>query len=140
MISFHYEEIPFRLDLEDEIGRWLSLVASQHGREISQLSYVFVNDEQLAYLHEKYLKDNSLTDILTFDYSPTAQSPIVADIFISEDRVRENATELRTPFVDEIHRVMVHGLLHVCGFTDHTDSDKKRMRREEDLSLNLRLF
>lgn len=140
MISFQYQDVAFRLDLEEDVRKWLCFVAEQQTREIGQLTYVFVTDDQLLYMNEKYLQHDTLTDILTFDYSSNQQSPVVADVFISLERVIDNATTYAQPFVDELHRVMVHGLLHICGYEDKTEEQQQRMRRQEDVALNLRLF
>ncbi|MDX2062014.1 MAG: rRNA maturation RNase YbeY [Bacteroidia bacterium] len=140
MVAYDYYDTGFRLDLADETERWLLTVATHHGRHVGQLTYIFTSREHHRYLNEKYLSHTDDTDILTFDYSEGPTSPVVADVFISIDQVKDNAREFTVPFVDELHRVMVHGLLHLMGYDDHSPTDKARMQQQEDLALNLRLF
>jgi rRNA maturation RNase YbeY len=140
MIQFAAEDTDFKLDLPTETADWLMLLAQHHGYTVLELNYVFCSDEHLLYLNQKYLQHDEYTDILTFDYSEKKSKKIVGDIFISIDRVRDNAQQLGQAFVDELHRVMAHGLLHLVGFDDSTDDLQAIMRQQEDFALNLRMF
>jgi probable rRNA maturation factor len=140
MIQFTYEDIEWQLDLVEEVTDWLSTLAVHHGRAAQQLTYIFTTDEQVRYLNDKYLQHDYYTDILTFDYSEGAKKPIVGDVFISIERVMENANGLNQPFVDELHRVMAHGLLHILGFDDKEPILAAEMRQQEEFALNLRMF
>jgi probable rRNA maturation factor len=140
MIQYSYEEINWELELAEDVTDWLTTLATHHGRTIQQLAYIFTNDEHLRYLNDKYLQHDYFTDILTFDYSDGAKKPIVGDIFISIDRVKENSQTLNQPFIDELHRVMAHGLLHILGYDDTNEKVTAEMRQQEEFALNLRMF
>ncbi len=139
-IQFAYEETAWRLDPEAETAGWLGLLAKHHGYDVMQLTYIFCTDDYLLRMNREHLQHDEFTDILTFDYGESARKLMVGDIFISVDRVRENADLFKSPFIDELHRVMAHGLLHLVGFNDTTQALKKEMRRQEDFALNLRMF
>lgn len=140
MIHFATEEVAFKLELPNETADWLKLLAQHHGYQVQELNYIFCSDEHLLYLNQKYLQHDEYTDILTFDYSEQDKKRLVGDIFISVERVKDNATQLDLAFIDELHRVMAHGLLHLVGFDDGTDDLKAIMRQQEDFALNLRMF
>lgn len=139
MIQFAYEDTPWRLDLITETTDWIKVLVQHHSHRITELNYVFCSDDYLLYLNKKYLSHDYYTDILTFNYS-AVEKELIADVYISVDRVRENAAEFNVPFIDEMHRVMVHGVLHLLGYDDVTDDLKKRMRLQEDFALSLRMF
>ena len=103
--------------------------------DFKSVNYIFCKDEYLLALNEKYLKHDTLTDILTFFYSDPL-FPIVSDIYISVERVKYNAQALKIPYKNELHRVMIHGILHLCGYQDHTQKEKALMRSKEDFYLN----
>lgn len=107
-------------------------------KELGEVCYIFCDDAYLLEKNLKYLKHNTLTDIISFDY--TLDDYISGDIFISVERVHENASDLAISFKDELHRVMIHGILHYCGYKDKTEDDKKVMRAKEDYYLSLRTF
>jgi rRNA maturation RNase YbeY len=111
----------------------------QHGFELENLTYIFCSDEYLHQINLDYLDHDTYTDIITFNNADEA-GIIESDIFISIDRVKENAEALNIPFTDELHRVMVHGVLHLIGFDDKTDDLKQKMQQEEDRSLAVRNF
>ncbi|MEO8823328.1 MAG: rRNA maturation RNase YbeY [Ginsengibacter sp.] len=116
-----------------------SLIARIFAEEkeiFKSVSYIFCTDEFLLKLNQDYLTHDTLTDILTFTLSNTS-FPIVSEIYISVERVTENATNLQVPFFTELHRVMIHGILHLCGYSDHTSSEKAIMRKKEDHYLAL---
>lgn len=98
------------------------------------ISYIFCNDEFLLKLNQQYLNHNTLTDILTFTLSNSGL-PLVSEIYISLDRVNENAGNLNIPFIHELYRVMIHGILHLCGYSDHSTAEKLLMREKEDFYL-----
>jgi rRNA maturation RNase YbeY len=103
--------------------------------DFDRISYIFCTDEYLHKLNVQYLNHDTLTDILTFTLSETSL-PLISEIYISVDRVKENSETLGINFDDELHRVMIHGILHLCGFSDHTPNLKSEMRNKEDYYLN----
>ena len=115
--------------------RWIKAVAEKTKKIPGNLSYVFMSDEELLKLNVQFLKHNTYTDIITFDYSDG--KTISGEIFISVDRVRENANKMNVDFDDELKRVIIHGVLHLCGYKDKTKSDAEIMRKEEDQGLRL---
>ena len=135
-ISFEYELPEFSLDSEDQYRAWLIAVARMEFKVIGELNYIFCSDAYLQDINWKYLKHTSLTDIITFQYDP---STITADIYISIERVTENAAKHHVDFKEEYHRVMAHGLLHCLGYKDKTDAEKAIMRQKEQEALDLRI-
>ena len=123
---------------ETEISKWIEFTIDQEKREMGEIAYVFCKDDYLMEKNVKYLKHNTLTDVISFDYS--LGNIISGDIFISVERVRDNAGELNIDFKDELHRVMIHGVLHYCGYKDKIVSEKQLMRSKEDYYLSLRTF
>lgn len=136
-IDFFNQDISFTLPNPIKTRRWIRAVIAAEKKQLAHLNYIFCSDEYLLSLNRQYLKHRTLTDIITFDHSEN-RGEIEGDIFISIDRVKENAEKLGTPFVDELHRVMIHGVLHLAGYADKSPADKTRMRRKEDASLSLR--
>ena len=130
MISFHTEELAFQLPEKLKHKQWLKAVATEEGKKIGELNYVFCSDEYLLKINQDYLQHDTLTDIVTFDNS---ESPnlIEGDIFISHERVLENGAKLNTAD-SELQRVMVHGLLHLLGYKDKKKEDKALMTEKED--------
>ena len=133
-ISFHYE-LDFQLENEDVYIQWIERILSSEGFEPGEISYIFCSDTYLAELHKKYLKQDSLTDIITFDY--TEGSLVSGDIFISLERVRDNAGSLGIKADEEMLRVMSHGLLHMMGYKDKSDEDSMLMRNKEEEKMRL---
>lgn len=131
------ENLIFSLDNEEIVIEWLLAVAEKHKRSLSNLEYVFCTDEELLEINKQYLNHDYYTDIITF---PMSSDPLEACIYISIDRVKENAEHYETAFVDELHRVLVHGLLHLLGHNDKTNEENKAMRKAEDDCLNQRSF
>jgi rRNA maturation RNase YbeY len=129
MISFHYE-IDFKLPSERAFKSWLTQVVLSEEKTIGDINYVFCDDEYLHKINVDYLNHDTLTDIISFDY--TIGNILHGDIFIYVERVRENAAEFNVSFEEELKRVMVHGVLHYCGFKDKTAKDQKIMRSKED--------
>ncbi|WP_338793300.1 rRNA maturation RNase YbeY [Bernardetia sp. MNP-M8] len=135
-INFFSEEIDFELENEEKTSDWIQKIAHKEGFVVSSINYIFCDDEYLHKINMEYLNHDTYTDIITFDNSEQEQV-LEADIFISVERVKENSAELKTTFQQEIHRVMVHGLLHLTGNDDHSTEDKKLMREKEDEALQL---
>lgn len=138
-IFFFNEDTTYQLRQRKDIRYWLSKVARKEKHSIIELNYIFCSDEHLLQINNDYLKHDYYTDIITFDNSEKKGS-IEGDIFISIDRVRENAASQKSSIKDELHRVMVHGLLHLTGYKDKTAAEKETMRKKEDSSLSLRAF
>jgi rRNA maturation RNase YbeY len=134
MIEYHYE-LDFRLDKESDYSNWIKKVTAGENGVLDHINYIFCDDDYLWKLNHKHLKHNSLTDILTFDYSQGIS--LRADIFISVDRVRENARELGLSFHEELLRVMSHGILHLLGYGDKTEEEEVCMRIKEDEKIKM---
>ncbi len=134
MISFNYEN-NFKLNNESEVSKWISLVIYNEGCKEDDVNYVFCNDDYLLKLNVEFLKHDTLTDIISFDYS--IGKIIQGDIFISTERVADNAKDFKVNFVDELYRVIVHGVLHYCGYNDKNEADKIIMRDKENHYLEL---
>ena len=130
MIVFFNEDINFKFQDKNKFKSWLKKVAEKEDFTIGELNYIFCSDEYLHKINLQYLYHDTYTDIVTFDNSE-AETVIEGDIFISIERVRENSQTLNTVFEEELKRVIVHGLLHLCGYDDHTPEDKAEMRRLE---------
>lgn len=133
MISFNYE-LDFKLPNEEEVSVWISSVISSEDFKEGDINYIFCNDEYLLNLNVEFLKHDSLTDIISFDYSVGKE--LHGDIFISIERVIDNAKSFEVSFEKELNRVLVHGVLHYCGYKDKSDKDVKVMREKEDHYLN----
>jgi len=134
-VSFHYQISSFKIKNKKRIIDWLLAVAFLEQKEIEKIDFIFCDDEFLLSLNQKFLHHKTLTDIITFDDS--SKKEIDAEIFISIPRVKENATYFKVGNEDELHRVMIHGVLHCSGYGDKTEIDKKRMRKKEDEYLRL---
>jgi len=137
MIRFFFEN-KFTLKNRKAIKLWLELVAKNEKKAIEGVNYIFCDDDYLVEKNIKYLKHNTLTDIISFDYSDG--DLLSGDVFISTERVADNAGILGVDPTNELHRVMVHGLLHYCGYKDKTLKEKELMRMKEDYYLSLRTF
>ena len=139
-IHFFNQNIQFKLPQSRKTKDWIKEVVARESMTLKGLNYIFCSDEHLLAVNQQYLKHDTLTDIITFDNSEGPGSAVEGDIFISIDRVRDNAQELKTDFDTELHRVMIHGLLHLIGYGDKTAGQKKLMREKEDTYLSLRTF
>ena len=137
-IHFFSEQTKFNLKLKTQIRHWIRSVIHQYKKRITNLNFIFTSDEYLIEINQKYLNHNTYTDIVTFDQS-TINNRLEADIYISIDRVQANAKQLEVPFDDELHRVLIHGVLHLLGYKDKTLADKEEMRKRENHFLALRL-
>lgn len=134
-IVFSNTKIPFKLKSKAVLKQWIQKVAAKEKKTIGRINYVFLNDEELLQINKEFLKHNTYTDIITFDYSE--KSKLSADIFISVERVKENSVKLSISFEEELHRVIIHGILHLCGFKDKTKIDSALMRKHENKALQL---
>ena len=128
----------FSLDDEPQISDWVQFTLDSEEKELGELNYIFCDDDYLHKINVKTLKHNTLTDIISFDY--TLGIVVSGDVYISYERVKENSEELNLSFKDELHRVMIHGVLHYCGYKDKSEEDKMMMRAKEDYYLSLRTF
>jgi probable rRNA maturation factor len=129
MINFNYETA-FSLDNEAQLFEWIVGVISSEGCKLEEVNYIFCDDAYLLKLNVEFLNHDTLTDIISFDYS--VGKIIQGDIFISVERVAENAHDFNVSLHEELQRVMVHGVLHYCGYKDKSESDSKLMRQKEE--------
>ncbi len=143
MITFNVELEKFKLSQLILHKKWLNQIAQSEGFKVIELNYIFMSDHALHEINVNYLNHDTLTDIITFDNSDTnTHNFIEGDIFISVERVKENAKMLKTGFESELHRVMAHGLLHLCGYKDKSKAEAETMRKKEEEALEMyfRLF
>ena len=136
MISYYYEDTPFVFKGKQRNNRWLRLVAESEIRRAGDISIIFCSDNYILDINMRYLQHDYFTDIITFDYCEGEK--ISGDLFISVDSVRENALLYGAEFEEELNRVMVHGVLHLIGYDDHTKAEQKVMREKENYYLSLR--
>jgi rRNA maturation RNase YbeY len=134
MISFNYET-QFKLAKKSDYSVWLSRVIQSESKSEGDINYIFCDDDFLLGINQQYLNHDTLTDIISFDYS--VGNELHGDVFVSIQRVRENAAEFEVTFEEELKRVMVHGLLHYCGYKDKSEKDKREMRLKEDEKIKL---
>jgi rRNA maturation RNase YbeY len=134
-INFHKHNVSFILEEKLLLKTLIASILTQEKVSFKSISYIFCNDEFLLKLNQQYLNHDTLTDILTFTLS-NSKMPLVSEIYISIERVKENANNLDIPFLNELHRVMIHGVLHLCGYSDHSDVEKLMMRQKEDFYLS----
>jgi len=133
-IHFFSKDISFSLNKKATVKAWILSAIREEKKKAGEISFIFCDDGFLLSLNKKFLKHNTLTDIITFQYSSDKLS---AEIFISIPRVKENAKKYDVSFENELHRVIIHGILHLCGYKDKTSGKKKEMKKREDLFLNL---
>jgi rRNA maturation RNase YbeY len=134
MIDFNYES-DFTLQDEAVYSEWLSRVILSENKNEGEINYIFCDDEYLLEINQQYLNHDTLTDIISFDYS--IGNELNGDIFISIQRVADNALDFNVPFLEELKRVMVHGVLHYCGYKDKSADDERLMRSKEDEKIQL---
>ena len=134
MISFNYE-IDFNLENEIEYSSWISEVIISERKNEGDINFIFCDDDYLFELNQEYLRHDTLTDIISFDYS--IGNELHGDVFISVERVRENADEFNVSFLEELKRVMAHGILHYCGYKDKSEEDELVMRKKEDEKIKM---
>lgn len=136
-IHFFAEDVAYKLPRPRKTSQWIKAVILKEKGVLSEINYIFCSDQYLLDLNLEYLRHNTLTDIITFDYSDRKKG-IAGDIFISTERVEENARKFARPFDEELHRVLVHGVLHLLGYKDKKTADKALMRKKEEAYLSLR--
>jgi probable rRNA maturation factor len=130
MMDFFSEDTDFIPEHQEKLSQWVIKVIESEGKTPGAVSFIFCSDEYLLKMNIDHLNHDYYTDIITFDY---CEGPVISgDLFISVDRVRENATDLKVTFEDELHRVMVHGVLHLLGYSDKTETNQLVMRKRED--------
>lgn len=129
MISFNYET-DFELTNEAQLADWISSTISKENCKEGEINYIFCDDDYLHKLNVEFLNHDTLTDIISFDYSVGKE--LHGDIYISTERVADNAKDFNSEFIDELHRVMIHGILHYCGYKDKTEDDETLMRQKEN--------
>lgn len=135
LVSFYSEDINFQLDEEASIQQWINVVVEHQNANLIGLNYIFCSDAYLHNINVEYLNHDTFTDIITFPY--LSPPDVEGDIFISIDRVRENAQTFGVPFEQELRRVIIHGVLHLCGQADKTEAEAAEMRRKEEEALAL---
>ncbi len=138
-VEFLYEDTDFILDEQLELIDWIQQVIAAHQYRLENLTFIFCSDSYLHQINVEFLNHDTLTDIITFDNSDDSDI-VEGDIFISVDRVRENAEVFNVSFRDELHRVLIHGVLHLLGHTDKELLSRTAMRHREDTFLSLRSF
>ncbi len=138
-ISFFEEDITYKLKHKTALRQWITQTIDAEGFKLKELSYIFCSDSYLLQINRQYLNHDTYTDIITFDNSET-DNLITGDIFISIERIRENAIKFNIPETDELHRVIIHGVLHLLGYKDKTPVTKQKMTQKEDFYLNKRGF
>ena len=132
-ILFNYENVDFELENTEFYIHWINQTAKNENKEIGDISYVFCSDDYLLDINQRFLEHDFYTDIITFDYSEA--NVLSGDLMISIDRVKDNSEKLNTPFSEELKRVMIHGILHLCGYKDKTKEEELLMRSKEDFYL-----
>jgi probable rRNA maturation factor len=138
-ISFFEEDITYKLKHKTALRQWITQTIHAEGYKLKELSYIFCSDSYLLQINRQYLNHDTYTDIITFDNSDTDKM-ITGDIFISIERVRENAVKFNISETDELHRVIIHGVLHLLGYKDKTPVTKQKMTQKEDFYLNRKGF
>ena len=134
MISFNYE-LEFILQDESLYAEWISQVIRSESKKEGDINYVFCDDDYILQINQQYLNHDYYTDIISFDYC--VGNELHGDIFISIDRVRENAADYNVSFDEELKRVLIHGVLHYCGYKDKTEEDEQLMRSKEDVKIQM---
>jgi probable rRNA maturation factor len=136
-INFFTEDIDFRIPLPRKTSKWIKASLLREKKNLKELNYIFCSDNYLLQINQTYLNHSTLTDIVTFDTSE-AKNQIAGDIFISIPRIKENAEKFGVSFNDELNRVMIHGMLHLIGYSDKSKDARITMRKKEDAYLSLR--
>ena len=132
MIRFFNEDTDYKLPQKLAVKKWLTAQAKAEGHDVGDLNYIFASDEYVLQVNREYLQHDFYTDIITFDNREFADDPIEGDIYVSIERVADNAAQLNVPAQQEMRRVLAHGLLHLCGYGDKTNADALTMRAKED--------
>jgi rRNA maturation RNase YbeY len=136
-LNFFSEEIHYRLRNIKKLRTWVQNTIQNEGGELETINFIFTSDSYLHKINVDYLQHDTYTDIITFEYNE-ANMPIISDIYISIDRCRENAKNYKIKLTDEVHRIIIHGVLHLLSYKDKTKKDKELMTSKEDYYLSLR--
>lgn len=131
---YYHSECDFQLKDKQSITKWLENAISTENKELGEINYIFCDDQYLLKKNQKYLQHDTFTDIITFDY--TEENCLSGDIFISIERVKENAITFAVPFETELRRVIIHGVLHLMGYKDKSDEEAETMRSKENYYLS----
>lgn len=134
MIRFH-AITDFDIADKSKLKKWIIKVVEKEGSAIAELNFIFCDDDYLLEKNKTFLKHNTLTDIITFDYSE--KNTLTGDVYISIERVKENSQNYGVPYENELHRVIIHGVLHLLGYKDKNEKQQKEMREKEDFYLSL---
>ena len=138
-VEIHVEDVALVNEIDEHfLTAWYEQVAEKEDKILGDVTLILTSDEYLLEMNKQYLNHDYFTDIITFDY--TEGSVVSGDLFVSLDRVKDNASTLSVDFKDELHRVFIHGLLHLIGYKDKSEEDELLMRSKEDEMLNLRVF
>lgn len=132
-ISFYAEDIELPALKEEAISNWIRRVAETYGKKTGDISYIFCSDEKILEVNRQYLQHDYYTDIITFDY--TGGNKISGDLFISLDTVKTNSEKFQTPYNEELHRTIIHGILHMCGINDKGPGEREIMEENENKAL-----
>ncbi|MFT6715604.1 MAG: putative rRNA maturation factor [Saprospiraceae bacterium] len=133
-IHFYSEDVNLKITSKKKVRQWITQTILNEKLTADTISYIFCNDEYLHKMNLKYLNHDTYTDIITFDYSENKS--VSGDLFISYDRIKQNASTFKSGVKKELHRVMIHGVLHLCGYRDKTETEKKLMRNKENYYLD----
>ncbi len=132
-IFFFNEDVPLPVFSKSKISKWITRCIIDENHQVGTINFIFVSDNYLLEMNRQYLNHDYFTDVISFDYCEG--KTVSGDVFMSVDRIRENASDLELNFTDELFRVMIHGVLHFMGYHDKTDEEKKQMRAKEDEAL-----
>lgn len=133
MISYQTDGVKMPAIRRRDVSAWIKKVAASHGKKVGDIAYIFCNDERILEVNREYLQHDYYTDIITFDY--TEEDVISGDLFISLDTVLSNSEQLGVQYEQELYRVIIHGILHLCGINDKGEGERKIMEREENTAL-----
>lgn len=136
MVSYQAENIPFPNIKRRETTAWIRQVAATYGKKVGDVAYIFCDDEKILEVNRQYLNHDYYTDVITFDY--TVRNTISGDIFISLDTVRSNSQDQHTTYKEELHRVIIHGILHLCGINDKGPGEREIMEKAENKALSIK--
>lgn len=136
MITYQSEDIPMPSIKKRETTEWIKAVAASYQKKVGEIAYIFCSDEKILEVNRQYLEHDYYTDIITFDY--TEGSRISGDLFISLETVRTNAEQFNQPYERELHRVIIHGILHLCGVNDKGPGERELMEEAENKALEMR--
>lgn len=136
MVSYQAENIPFPNIKRRETTAWIRQVAATYGKKVGDVAYIFCDDEKILEVNRQYLNHDYYTDVITFDY--TVRNTISGDIFISLDTVKSNSQDQHTTYDEELHRVIIHGILHLCGINDKGPGEREIMEKAENKALSIK--